>query len=182
MDNLLEHTLAAAEQDKVTTHGDSQPLIDMIDGVQVRYPPTHADARGSLVEAFSSEWGWDDDPFCYVYSVTIRPGVTKGWALHKTHTDRYFILKGEMEVILYDVRPDSPTCGQVSRIVMSEHRRCLLRIPTFVWHADYNIGSQDVIMLNMPSRPYDHANPDKYRLPLDTDLIPYSFGPDAKGW
>ena len=33
----------------------------------------------------------------------------------------------------------------------------------------------------IPTRPYDHANPDKYRLPIDTPLIPYSFG-DAKGW
>jgi dTDP-4-dehydrorhamnose 3,5-epimerase len=28
---------------------------------------------------------------------------------------------------------------------------------------------------------YDHANPDKYRLPLDTDLIPYKFE-NSRGW
>ena len=31
------------------------------------------------------------------------------------------------------------------------------------------------------TKPYDHANPDKYRLPLDTDQIPYRFE-DVSGW
>jgi len=31
------------------------------------------------------------------------------------------------------------------------------------------------MMVNMPTRQYNHENPDKYRLPLDTDLIPYDF-------
>ena len=35
--------------------------------------------------------------------------------------------------------------------------------------------------MNFPTMAFDHKNPDKYRLPLDTPLIPYSFG-DARGW
>ena len=31
------------------------------------------------------------------------------------------------------------------------------------------------------TRPYDHAHPDKYRLPIDTDRIPHKFGRGA-GW
>ena len=27
----------------------------------------------------------------------------------------------------------------------------------------------------MPTRAYDHASPDVYRLPVDNDLIPYRF-------
>jgi len=57
----------------------------------------------------------------------------------------------------------------------------IVNIPTNVWHADRNIGTTDVLVVNFPTQPYDHAHPDKYRLPLDTDLIPYSFG-DARGW
>ena len=37
------------------------------------------------------------------------------------------------------------------------------------------------MVLDMPTRLYDYAAPDKHRLPLDTPLIPYSFG-DATGW
>jgi len=56
-----------------------------------------------------------------------------------------------------------------------------VNVPRNVWHADRNVGSTDVVVVNLPTTPYNHANPDKYRLPLDTDLIPYSFG-NAAGW
>ena len=88
---------------------------------------------------------------------------------------------GVMELVLFDPRPDSPTCGEVCRIVLSEQNRCLVNVPRNVWHADHNIGTTDAVVVNFPTIAYDHANPDKYRLPLDTDLIPHSFG-DAKGW
>ncbi len=91
------------------------------------------------------------------------------------------LVQGEMELVLFDPRPDSPTCGEVQRIVLTEQSRCLVNVPRNVWHADHNIGSKDVVVVNHPTMAYDHANPDKYRLPIDTELIPYSFG-DAKGW
>jgi dTDP-4-dehydrorhamnose 3,5-epimerase len=56
-----------------------------------------------------------------------------------------------------------------------------VNVPRNVWHADHNIGSADVVVINFPTQAYDHTNPDKYRLSLDTDLIPYSFG-DVVGW
>jgi dTDP-4-dehydrorhamnose 3,5-epimerase len=112
---------------------------------------------------------------------TLRPGRVKGWGMHREHEDRYFILAGEMEVVMYDARDDSPTRGLVSRVVLSEYRRRLMNVPTGVWHANRNIGTKDVIVVNCPTTPYDHANPDKYRLPLDTDQIPYRFE-DPRGW
>ena len=51
----------------------------------------------------------------------------------------------------------------------------LVNVPKFVWHADVNIGQRDCVVVNFPTTPYDHVNPDKYRLPLDTPLIPYSL-------
>lgn len=84
-------------------------------------------------------------------------------------------------MILYDVRPESPTCGVVSRVVLSERRRQLVNVPKYVWHADVNIGSCDVVIVNFPTTPYDHANPDKYRLPLDSPLIPYALT-GYRGW
>jgi dTDP-4-dehydrorhamnose 3,5-epimerase len=117
----------------------------------------------------------------FAYCFTIRPGIVKGWNLHRRHDDRYAILKGEMELFLFDPRPESSTCGEVCRIVLSDQARALVNIPRNVWHADRNIGASDVVVVNFPTEPYDHENPDKYRLPLDTDLIPFSFD-GAKGW
>ena len=97
--------------------------------------------------------------------------------MHKTHEDRYCIMQGEMKVVLYDPRPDSATFGKIREVYLSEHRRQLFSVPIGVWHADQNIGTKDCLVVNFPTIPYDHANPDKYRLPLDTDLIPYRFDP-----
>ena len=131
--------------------------------------------RGTVCEMFDLRWGWHSEPLVFSYVFTIRPGMIKGWGLHKHHEDRYFIMFGELEVVLYDERPESPTHGLVSKIFLSEYRRRLMNIPAGIWHADRNIGSKDAVVVNFPTIPYDHANPDKYRLPLDTDLIPYKF-------
>ena len=92
-----------------------------------------------------------------------------------------FFNSGEMEIVMYDVRPDSPTKGLLSSIVLSEYHRKLVNIPAGIWHGNRNIGSKDALVVNFPTQPYDHANPDKYRLPLDTDEIPYKFQGVA-GW
>jgi dTDP-4-dehydrorhamnose 3,5-epimerase len=179
--SLLERTLAAAVKDRQTVTPDGISIDPLVDGVTFRNLATHGDARGSVTEIFDPRWQWHPDPLVFVYTFTLRPGYVKGWNLHKLHEDRYCLLQGEMDVILYDVRPDSPTCGVVSRVSLSERNRRLINIPKFVWHADINIGSQDCLALNFPTTAFDHADPDKYRLPLDNTLIPYSLA-DYRGW
>lgn len=170
---------AVADQQTVTSKGDSVKAL--ADGLTFHDIETHVDDRGSVFEMFDPRWQWHSDPFAFAYCFTVRPGIVKGWGLHKKHEDRYCILRGEVEVVFYDIRPQSPTYRQVSKVVLSENNRRLMNIPAYVWHSDHNFGSKDCVMVNFPTIPYDHQNPDKYRLPLDTDLIPYSFG-DAKGW
>ena len=179
--SLLEQTLAAARRDRQMTTADGQPVRRLTHGVNIRPLSLHLDARGTVCELMDMRWGWHADPIVSAYCLTIRPGMVKGWNLHKEHEDRYALVRGELELVLFDPRPDSPTCGEICKIGLSEQQRCLVNIPANVWHADHNIGSIDVVMINFPSRPYDHANPDKYRLPIGTDLIPYSFG-SATGW
>jgi dTDP-4-dehydrorhamnose 3,5-epimerase len=79
------------------------------------------------------------------------------------------------EVVLYDERPDSPTRGLVARVVLSEYRRRLMNIAAGVWHAERNLGSSDVLVVNFPTLLYDHADPDKVRMPLNNDRIPFRF-------
>ena len=169
------------ERDKQTVTPDGKAVDQLPEGVTFRDSPTHADRRGSICELYDPRWDWHPDPLVYSYAFTIRPGMIKGWGLHKEHEDRYFILFGEMEVVLYDARPDSKTFGTISKVVLSEHRRRLMNIPVGIWHANHNIGEKDTVVINFPSKPYDHVNPDKYRLPLDTDQIPYEFE-NAHGW
>jgi dTDP-4-dehydrorhamnose 3,5-epimerase len=178
---LLDATLAAAKRDVQTVSPENPTPVPLLPGVLARDLTVHADARGSVFEMFDLRWNWHPDPVIFIYCFTIRPGVVKGWGLHKGHEDRYILLQGQMELVLYDVRPDSPTRGEISVVRLTEQNRRIVNIPPLVWHADRNIGSNDVVCVNLPTRPYEHADPDKYRLPLDTDLIPHSFG-GAQGW
>ena len=168
-------------QDRATVDPSGEPLTTLPQGVIFHRVPTHLDERGSVCEIFDTRWNWHPDPIVFVYSFTIRPGKVKGWGMHKLHEDRYFVLSGEMEVVLFDSRVDSPTRGTVARVFLSHYDRRLMNIPAGVWHANRNLGQSDVVVVNFPTIPYDHSNPDKYRLPLDTDQIPYKFEGVA-GW
>jgi dTDP-4-dehydrorhamnose 3,5-epimerase len=168
-------------QDKQTVTPDGESLQPVPFGVTFRDAITQVDERGEVCEHYDMRWGWHNAPLVFVYSFTIRPGMIKGWGLHKKHEDRYFIMYGDIEVVLYDAREDSPTKGLVSKIFLSERRRRLMNIPAGVWHGERNIGLKDCLVINFPTIPYDHTSPDKYRLPLDTDQIPYKFD-NPRGW
>jgi dTDP-4-dehydrorhamnose 3,5-epimerase len=151
-------------------------------GIEVRDLVTHPDERGTVCEIYDLRWGVQPDPVVFAYMCTIRPGMAKGWGIHREHHDRYAFLTGELEIALYDERADSATSGLVSTIVLSELRRRLLTIPPGVWHAERNIGEKDVMFVNFPTIPYDHEAPDKYRLPLDTEELPVEATRRWRGW
>lgn len=169
-------------RDPATVTASGERLEQLPEGVSFRDAVTQVDDRGSVVELFDPRWGWTDDDLVFAYVFTLRPGKVKGWGMHLKHEDRYFILYGDMAVVLYDDREDSPTRGLVATVYMSEHQRRLMNIPPGIWHANHNLGDKEVTVVNFPTKPYDHERPDKYRLPLDTDQIPYSFGEGSSGW
>lgn len=180
-DELLQRTLAAAKKQRQTVQPDGATVDEGLEGVIRTHVPTQVDERGWLLELFDPRSEWWTEPFAYAYATSVRPGYAKGWGLHKEHVDRYTLLMGHIEVFLYDVRPGSSTQGRLARYQLSEFDRGHLTIPAYVWHAMRNIGSADGIVINFPSVPFDHRNPDKYTLPLENDVIPHSFG-DTPGW
>jgi dTDP-4-dehydrorhamnose 3,5-epimerase len=164
---------ATERQPSVTPEGER--LESLIHEVSVRPAKTQTDARGTLTEIYDPGWGFTHEPMVYAYMVTIRPGVTKGWIVHRRHLDRLFFAFGSIRVVLYDDRGGSPTRGMLNELFFDEYNRGLLRIPTGVWHAVSNVGLTESIMINHPTEPYDHHDPDKWDLPLDTPEIPYEF-------
>src|ERR1700676_2619118 len=131
---LLDATLAAAKRDVQTVSPENPTPVPLLPGVLARDLTVHADARGSVFEMFDSRWDWHPDLVKFIYCFTIRPGVVKGWGLHKEHEDRYILLQGQMELVLYDVRPDSPTRGEISIVQLTEQNRRIVNIPALVWH------------------------------------------------
>ncbi|SRR5581483_5884709 len=168
-------------QDIQTVTPDGAPVRRLIEGVRILPATTHADDRGTLCEILHAGKELHSAPIVYVYQFTIRPGKVKGWHQHHLHDDRIFLSQGTVKVVLYDDRPDSQTRGLVNEIVRTEHHRDIMVIPAFVWHAHHNVGAAEALFVSMPTRPYNHASPDVFRLPLDNDVIPYKFE-QKLGW
>jgi dTDP-4-dehydrorhamnose 3,5-epimerase len=175
------YTSENPKQDVATVAPDGSRLAPLIDGVVIRPAVTQVDERGTLCEILDARWRVHPAAIVSVYQFTIRPGKIKGWHVHRLHDDRIFISRGEIRVVLYDARPESKTYELVNEIHRSEVERDLMVIPRGVFHAHQNIGRDDALLVSMPTRAYDHANPDVWRLPIDTDQIPYRFE-SRLGW
>ena len=146
----------------------------MIDGVKIKKLNLIPDERGSLMEILRC----DDEvfeSFGQVYMTSAYPGVVKGWHYHKLQTDHFVGVFGMMKVVLYDSRKDSPTFGEVNEFFMGDKNRMLLKIPPFVFHGFKTIGTKEAFIVNIPTMPYNYKEPDEYRLPADTDEIPYDW-------
>jgi dTDP-4-dehydrorhamnose 3,5-epimerase len=167
------------DEQMVTPEG--RPVASRIAGVKLRPAITHPDERGEVCEIFNPAWGFHEAPLVYAYQICIRPQRIKGWVVHREQDDRLFVSLGVVKIVLYDDRAGSTTHGMINEIHLGERNRGLITIPSGVFHALQNVGNVDAILVNLPTRPYNHANPDKLRLPLDTDQIPYRFE-DRLGW
>jgi dTDP-4-dehydrorhamnose 3,5-epimerase len=173
--------MTTPKQDQETVTAEGVAVQRLIEGVQVRPAVTHADERGTLTEIINPAWFMGTYPVVYGYQFTILPGRIKGWAVHYQTDEVYFANLGRVKVVLYDDRPASPTYQLLNSFTFTEFNRSFIAIPRGVYHANQNIGTVEALLMNFPSQPYDYQNPDKYRLPLDTDYIPYRFE-NATGW
>jgi len=146
----------------------------VIEGVEIKQLTKHADERGSLMELLRC-----DDAifrkFGQAYVSLNYPGVVRGWHYHKKQDDHLAVVKGMAKVALYDAREGSSTQGEVDEFFLGEQNNILLRIPVGVMHGYKTVGAEPSLLINFPSEPYDPQEPDEYRLPWDTDQIPYDW-------
>lgn len=136
----------------------------MIDGVLVQPLTWHNDQRGSLAELVRAD---DPElmvvPFGQVYVTTLYPGVVKAWHLHRRQWDRMVCLRGRVLLGLIDQREGSRTHGATMRVVLGDRNFVVVRIPAGVWHGLKNISTDEAMVVNVVSQPYDAANPDEVR-------------------
>jgi len=163
------------KKDKQTITKEGNAISPRIEDVKIKRLNPIEDKRGEMLEVFRPSWGFHSDPLVYVYQVRTKPKQIRGWVVHKEQDDRIFFCVGSFRVVLFDYRKDSPTFQLLNDFVFSERNPTLITFPVGVFHAVQNIGTSDAIFINMPTKPYNHENPDKYRLPIENDVIPFSF-------
>jgi dTDP-4-dehydrorhamnose 3,5-epimerase len=146
----------------------------MIDGVKTKKLKVLPDERGRLMEMLRS----DDDIFIKVgqiYMTSTYPGVIKAWHMHKVQTDNIVCVKGMVKLAMYDPREGSATKGKVTELFIGEHNPVLVQIPDNVYHGWKCVSEDEAIVINCPTEVYHYQKPDEFRLPYDSDQIPYDW-------
>ncbi len=147
----------------------------LIDGVIVRQLRLNVDERGFLMEIMRPDWE-TFQKFGQAYVTSAYPGVVKGWHYHKKQFDNFVCVRGMMKVVLYDSREGSPTKGVINEFFIGERNPMQIQIPRFVYHGFKCIGTEEALVVNVPTETFDYKDPDEYRLPPDTKEIPYDWG------
>lgn len=148
---------------------------DLIHGVLVKETKNVPKDSGVLTEVFRLDWALDGGRIEQVFQVTLKPGAISAWHVHETTTDRLFVADGLMKIVLYDARVVAPTYRRINEFRLGALRPGLLVVPPGVWHGVQNIGPDSGRLLNLVDCAYRYDDPDHWKLPPDSDRIPYSF-------
>ena len=146
----------------------------MIAGVKVKTLKVIPDERGRLMEILRNDDGLFTK-FGQAYLTVAYPGVIKGWHYHKVQFDNFACLGGMIQLVLYDARQDSQTFREVNEFSMGIHNPILVQIPPYVYHGFKAIGSQEGLLLNIPTEVYRYKDPDEFRVPPDSKEVPYDW-------
>jgi dTDP-4-dehydrorhamnose 3,5-epimerase len=166
---------AAAVPDRPRDEEPDQVMARRIAGVRVERVPGYHDHRGALFPFLDLARPFWSEPVVHGYLFTLRPGRIKGWGMHKRQADRYFVLAGNLRVVLYDGREEAPTAGNFCEIFFTPETAGLVYIPQGVWHATQNWGKTLGRIANFPTARFDPADPDKYRVDVHGGTIPFDW-------
>ena len=167
--------LPGAQKDGQIVDHEWQAVRRTIDGV-VAHEVLHVPRdHGVITEMYRPEWDPTGLPVVHIYQSRLFPGAIGAWSCHAKAIDRLFVNQGHLKLVLYDAREGSSTEGVLMELFVGDARPTFLILPTGVWHGLQNVGSTEALMLNFPTRAYDYEDPDHWRLPFDSDQIPYRW-------
>jgi dTDP-4-dehydrorhamnose 3,5-epimerase len=152
---------------------------DPIDGLVFRptRPVPHED--GTLAEIARAGWEALDQPIVQVHLTTTLAGRVRAWGLHRRSTDRLFVIRGLVSIVVYDGRADSPTVGSLNEFRVSERNPGLLVIAPNLYHGWKNLGIDEAFIVNMPSQTYTYEHPDALDMPYDSpqagEVVPFRW-------
>jgi dTDP-4-dehydrorhamnose 3,5-epimerase len=145
-----------------------------IEGVVFKKLVRHCDDRGFFMEILR-----DDDKLLKRFgqaSMSMSyPGVIKAFHYHERQDDLWFFPVGNAQVVLYDLRENSPTKGETNVFCMGETNPGLLLIPVGVAHGYRVLGQTPAVITYYTTESYDPANPDEKRLEWNDPEINFDW-------
>jgi dTDP-4-dehydrorhamnose 3,5-epimerase-like enzyme len=84
-------------------------------------------------------------------------------------------VRGMMKIVLYDSCEGSVTFEEVNEFFLGDHQPVLLQVPAGVCHGFKCVGTQEAMVINVPTEVYNYESPDEFSIdPHDND-IPYDW-------
>ena len=146
----------------------------MISDVFMKKLTKHTYDRGFFMEILR-----DDDSllkrFVQASMSMSYPGVIKAFHYHKKQDDLWFFPSGNAQVVLSDMREDSPTKGETNVFYMGENNPSLLYIPIGVAHGYRVLGNSPATIVYFTTMSYVASEPDEYRLDWNDPAIGFDW-------
>lgn len=143
-----------------------------IEGVKIVPKKMIVDERGKIMHMLKST---DDEfiEFGEIYFSTAWPGAVKAWHIHQWMTVNNVVLVGHAKLVMYDIREDSPTKGNLLEVYLGEDNHVLVQIPPGIANGYKAYGDKEVVLANCGTHPHDPT--EMLRMPPFTDEIPYDW-------
>jgi dTDP-4-dehydrorhamnose 3,5-epimerase len=140
----------------------------MIRGVVILPLKTIVDERGYVRHMMKCT-----DPhfrqFGEIYFSVIFPHSIKAWHVHRKMELNYAVISGNIKLVLYDARKDSPTYGELQEIFLGEDNYVLVKIPPHVINGFKAIGNEKAIVANCATIPHDVSEIERFD-PFDPSI------------
>lgn len=150
-----------------------------IDGVKIKKIIRFSDDRGFFSEIIKMGEETFKEMKQTSYTETY-PGVIKAFHWHKKQYDIWFPIKGNIQIVLYDLREGSPTFKQTQVIYAGEDNHLLILIPPKVAHGYRVLGNTTAGLFYCMTEAYDSLNPDEGRIPFDDSNIAFNWQTENK--
>jgi len=99
----------------------------------------------------------------------LFPGSIKAWHFHFRQDEIWYTGPNNHIVVgLWDVRKDSPTSGQSTKIILGNGNRNMLYIPKGVAHGSINTSLRPLNLFYFVDQQFNIENPDEQRIHWDT--------------
>jgi dTDP-4-dehydrorhamnose 3,5-epimerase len=155
----------------------------LIVGVEIKELRTHSDPRGFFREVIrSTDPLFDEGVFGqWSHSKMIRD-VVKAWHYHHVQTDWWYCPIGEIETVLFDNRPESPTYQTKMVLRMGDSTEfphaseVCVKIPPGVLHG-CKVLSPQAHLFYITSVTYDPS--EEGRFPYNASFVGHDWGDNA---
>jgi dTDP-4-dehydrorhamnose 3,5-epimerase len=130
------------------------------------------DERGAIFHMLRND-SEGFDTFGEIYFSMVYPGAIKAWHKHREMTLNYAVPVGEIKLVCFDDRPESPTKGEVFEVFVGELNYALVTIPPLVWNGFKGIGTTPALVANCATVP--HSPDEIERVDPFAPAIPYDW-------